>query len=157
LLPKLEAATRAAAQAEELLHRQRDQTARLQAEFENFRRRSKKETEDLKETASAELITSLLPVLDNFGRALAVPPASLESFGEGIRLIHDMLEKLLGEAGLERLGAVGQSFDPHLHEAVSVDGSGQLPDNQIAEVLQEGYLLRGKLLRPALVRVARQS
>jgi len=135
----------------------KDQLLRLQAEFENFRKRSRQQLEELKATASAATLESLLPVLDNFGRALQSPAASPESFLEGVKMIHSQFGGLLQQAGLEPIDAKGQVFDPNFHEAVAVDTSGQHPENTVVEVLQNGYMLKGKLIRPAIVRVARSE
>lgn len=145
------------AELEQLLARQRDQTLRLQAEFENYRRRSKKELEELRETANSNLMKEFLPILDNFARALQNPGTSLESFVEGIKMVNGMFGNTLKSAGLERIEAEGQPFDPNIHEAVMIDNSGEYPENQVVEVLQEGFMLKGKLIRPAMVKVARQG
>lgn len=149
-----EAAARELAEAAE---RHREQHARLQAEFENFRRRARKEKEDMRQQAGAEVLEQLLPVLDNFQRALNASNASFDSFLEGIRMIHQHLGGILRNSGLETVDALGKPFDPNLHEAVAVDSGGEHPENHVVEVLQEGYSLRGRLLRPALVKVARSS
>jgi molecular chaperone GrpE len=140
-----------------LVERARDQMLRLQAEFENYRKRSKKELEDFRETANSNLVKEFLPVLDNISRALQNPGVSLESFVEGIKMVNNLFTQTLKSAGLEPIQAVGQPFDPNFHEAVLVDNSGEHPENQVVEVLQEGFMLKGKLIRPALVKVARKG
>lgn len=145
------------AATEAAVEKHREQTQRLQAEFENFRRRTRRDMEEIRKTAGSATIKNLLPVVDNFARALQTPAASLESFTEGIRMIHGLFMNLLRESGLERIEALGQTFDPNFHEAVSVDSSGEQPENQVVEILQDGYLLQGKLIRPAMVRVARHE
>lgn len=144
-------------QAEALLERQQDQMLRIKAEFENYRKRAKRDREEFRKTAAMDLIREILPILDNFSRALENPGSSLEGFVQGITMISSQFEGLLKESGLERIEAAGQAFDPNLHEAVSVDSSGEHPENSIVEVLQEGFRVGGKLLRPAMVRVARSE
>lgn len=130
---------------------------RIKAEFENYRKRAKRDREEFRKTAAMDLIREILPILDNFSRALENPGSSLEGFVQGITMISSQFEGLLKESGLERIEAAGQAFDPNLHEAVSVDTSGEHPENSIVEVLQEGFRVGGKLLRPAMVRVARSE
>jgi len=141
----------------ESVEKQKDQLLRMQAEFENYRRRSRRELEEAKATASSALLEKLLPVLDNFSRAMKTASISPEGFTEGVKMIYDHLLSLLKEAGLETLDALGQPFDPNIHEAVAVDHSGEFPENQVVDVLQDGYMMKGKLIRPAIVRVARAS
>ena len=143
--------------AQALLERQREQALRLQAEFENFRRRARKEMAEVRGNAGAKLIQSLLPVLDNLERALDQPSNSIEGFVEGVKMIQNQFLDVLREAGLEPIEAVGQPFDPHVHEAVMVDPSDEHPDNHILEVLQAGYRVRDKLVRPAMVKVSRKN
>lgn len=144
-------------QLAELNEKFREQLQRVQAEFENYRRRTRKEMEEIRQTAGASVLEGLLPVVDNFGRALKAPAASLESFSEGIRMIQGHFMNLLRDAGLERVDSDGKMFDPNLHEAVAVDNTGAHPDNTVVETLQDGYTVRGKLIRPAIVKVARQG
>lgn len=140
-----------------LIEKQKENLMRLQADFENYRRRTRNEMKEMKLAAGAGLITELLPILDNFSRALEAPAKELEGFVDGVRMIRDMLIDQLVEAGLERIEAEGKPFDPNIHEAVAVDASGEHEENTIVNVLQEGYRVRGRLMRPAMVRVARSS
>ncbi len=132
-----------------------DRLLRKQAELENFRKRTQKEREDLRQYAAEDLIRSLLPTLDGFERALqhrdeTVPAA----FYEGLELIYRQLREVLGRAGLAPIDTAGQLFDPHVHQAVeTVDAPGRR-EHEIVEELQRGYRLRNKLLRPAIVKVA---
>jgi molecular chaperone GrpE len=149
-----------AAEAEELkklAEKHKEHLQRLQAEFENFRRRSRQQMEDLKATANINTIEAMLPVLDNFGRALQTPPTSIENFLPGVKMIYDHFLSLLKESGLEVIDPIGQTFDPNIHDAVAVDSSGEHPENQVIEVMQNGYRLKDKLLRPAVVKVARKE
>ncbi len=140
---------------EATIAKHRDHLMRLQAEFENYRRRTKREVQSIKETASYDLLQNLLPILDNFARALESPPEEAKGFVEGVRMIQSLLKSQLKEAGLETMEAKGQPFDPKFHDAVEVDNSGEHPENSVVDVLQDGYLVKGRLVRPALVRVAR--
>jgi molecular chaperone GrpE len=123
--------------------------------MDNFRKRTQKEKEDLRQHAAEQLIRSLLPTLDGFERALGhrdanVPPA----FYQGLELIYRELREVLGRAGVSPMETAGQMFDPHLHQAVeTVDAPGRR-ENEIVEEMQRGYMLKGKLLRPAIVKVA---
>lgn len=130
---------------------------RQQADFENFRKRTRREMAATKETASADLIAKILPILDNFHRALEAPAAEMESFLEGIKMIEAQFMNQLKEAGLEPIEAAGMRFDPQIHEAVMVDPSEDYEENQVVEVLQAGYRMKGKLIRPAMVKVSRSS
>ena len=132
-----------------------DRLLRKQAEFENLRKRAEREKEEFVKHATADLIHALLPALDGFERALKhrdprVPP----EFYQGVELIHKELMDVLGRAGLHPLEAKGQTFDPHLHQAVETVESGQHRDQEIVEEFQRGYKLKQRLLRPAVVKVA---
>ncbi len=134
-----------------------DKLLRKQAEFENFRKRGEREMQDAYVRARADLVGDLLPVLDNFALALQhADAATAEAIREGVHLINKQLVDTLGRLGLEAIDAVGQQFDPELHEAVMTEQRDDLPDHAIAEVLQRGYKLGDKLLRPARVKVAVQ-
>jgi len=132
-----------------------DRLLRKQAEFENLRKRAEREKEEFLKHATADLIHSLLPALDGFERALKhrdprVPP----EFYQGVELIHKELMEVLSRAGLHPLEAKGQTFDPHLHQAVETIESDQHRDQEIVEEFQRGYKLKQRLLRPAVVKVA---
>jgi molecular chaperone GrpE len=142
-------------EAEKLIETLRDQLLRSQADFDNYRKRTKRDEHQRIDLAAQRLIEQLLPVLDNFNRALANPGDSVESLHTGIEMVHKQFEEILTQQGLTLVEAVGQPFNPKMHEAIGVvDGSGQ-PDNTVVEVFQPGYLLKGRLIRPAMVRVAR--
>lgn len=132
-----------------------DRLARLQAEFENSRKRAAREQLEFKDFALAEALTSLLPILDSLDRALQAPAQTLEEFRSGIHLIRKQFEDALAKLGLSQVPTKGESFDPRVHEAVDVVETASATDNQVLEELQRGYKLRDRLLRPALVRVAR--
>jgi len=133
----------------------RDRMARLQAEFENVRKRAVKEQQDFRDYALADALKLLLPILDSFDLALQTPPRSLQEFRSGIDLIRKQLYDALGKLGLIVVPALGQLFDPFVHEAVDMVDSTTTKNNYVLEELQRGYKIGGRLLRPARVRVAR--
>ncbi|NPV29237.1 MAG: nucleotide exchange factor GrpE [Firmicutes bacterium] len=131
---------------------------RLAADFENFRRRSQQEIEAIRQRGTEDLLRELLPVLDNFERALASARALFpENVVTGIEMIHRQLWSVLGQAGLQPLEARGQPFDPVYHEAFEQEETDEWPDGTVISEIQKGYLLRGKVLRPALVKVAKNT
>jgi molecular chaperone GrpE len=132
-----------------------DRLARLQAEFENSRKRAAREQLEFKDSALAEALKSLLPILDSLDRALQAPVQTLEEFRSGIQLIRKQFEDALAKLGLNQVPTKGETFDPRVHEAVDVVETASVTDNQVLEELQRGYKLRDRLLRPAMVRVAR--
>jgi molecular chaperone GrpE len=134
-----------------------DRLARLQAEFENARKRATREQQDFREYAAADAIKALLPTLDSFERALQTGPAEKSEFRSGVELIHKQLQDALLKLGLRPIPAKGEPFDPHLHEAIEMVESIDVPDHHILEELQRGYKLRDRLLRPSMVKVARNS
>lgn len=131
-----------------------DRLLRLQADFENFRRRSRQEKDDFYKYASEQLVIALLPVLDNFGLALATEGDSIEGFKAGVQMIHRQLLDVLAAEGVTPIQAMGEPFDPTRHEAVAQDDSGEHPANTIVEEFRKGYCLRDKVIRPAMVKVA---
>jgi molecular chaperone GrpE len=131
-----------------------DRMLRLQADFENFRRRTRQEKDDFYKYASEQLVTALLPVLDNFALALATGGDSVEGFKEGVQMIHRQLLDVLAAEGVTPIQAVGEPFDPTRHEAVAQDDSGEHPANTVVEEFRKGYCLRDKVIRPAMVKVA---
>lgn len=138
------------------LEEQTQRVLRAQADFDNFRRRTQKEKENLAKYASEQLITELIPVVDNFGRAMATKPESpeLESFNKGIDMIFRQLDEVLKGAGLTQMDAVGQPFNPELHQAVMQVESDEHEEGIVVEELQKGYVLKDKVLRPAMVKVS---
>jgi len=130
-----------------------DRLLRRQAEFENFRKRAQREREQYLEFAGAEVMLALLPVLDDFERALKTECGDAE-YARGIGLIYQRLMEAVKKLGLEPLEAVGAKFDPNLHHAVDRIQSVEAEEDTIVEELQRGYNYRGRLLRPAMVRVA---
>lgn len=133
-----------------------DRLARAQAEFENARRRAAKEQQDFRDFAAADAIKALLPVIDSFERALRVKSESGD-FRSGVELIYKQLQDALGKLGVQTIPAKGEPFDPRYHEAIEMVETSDAPDHEVLEELQRGYKLKDRLLRPAMVRVAKNS
>ena len=134
-----------------------DQLLRRQAEFENYRRRLDRERSETHQKARADLLLELLPVLDNFERALAslqTSGADAAGLRHGVELIHRQFRDALTKFGLQPVEALGQTFDPHLHEAVTIEATDEHKENTVIEEFERGYKLGDRLLRPAKVKVA---
>lgn len=131
-----------------------DRLARAQAEFENARRRATKEQQDFRDYAAADSIRPLLPVLDSFERALQVKSDPAD-FRSGVELIYRQLQDALTKLGVRAIPAKGEAFDPHVHEAIEMVETTDAPDHQVLEELQRGYKIKDRLLRPAMVKVAK--
>jgi molecular chaperone GrpE len=131
-----------------------DRLARAQAEFENARRRAQREQQEYRDYALADAIKTLLPILDSFDRALA-SPANTPDFRAGMELIDRQLHDVLAKLGVVEIEAERQAFDPNLHQAIEMVETREFPDDHVMEELQRGYKLKGRLLRPAMVKVAR--
>jgi molecular chaperone GrpE len=132
-----------------------DKLLRKQAEFENFRKRGEREMQEAYVRARADLLTDLLPVLDNFDLAVQhADTTNPDAVREGVHLIHKQLFDSLFRLGLEPIEADGQPFDPELHEAVATEPTDEAPDHTVLVVLQRGYRLGDRMLRPARVKVA---
>jgi molecular chaperone GrpE len=126
---------------------------RRQAEFENYRRRVEREKKEVFEYASMDTVKSLLPILDDFERALKVESADKE-YARGMELIHKRLRDLLNKLGLEPISTRGEVFNAHLHDAVDMVETDEHPDQTILDEYERGYNFKGRLLRPARVKVA---
>ncbi len=126
---------------------------RLQADFENFRRRTSKEREELANVVTQDLLKSMLPILDNFDRAMAAEQKDNESFQKGVEMIYTQLNETLKNAGLELIDTAGQKFDPNFHQAVMRVENPDLEDDTIAQELQKGYIVKGRVIRPSMVQV----
>lgn len=130
-----------------------DMLQRRQAEFDNFRRRTERERSEFVQYAGSEVIRDLLPVVDDFERALKAD-ASGKDYVKGVQLIYSRMGDLLKKAGVEPIEAVGKPFDPHIHQAVEKVQTADAPDNSVLDEFQRGYFFKGKLLRPSMVKVA---
>jgi len=131
-----------------------DRLARAQAEFENARRRASKEQQDFRDYAAADSIKPLLPVLDSFERALQVKSEPAD-FRNGVELIYKQLQDALAKVGVKAIPAKGEQFDPHVHEAIEMVETTDAADHEVIEELQRGYKIKDRLLRPAMVKVAK--
>lgn len=137
----------------------RDRNLRLQAEFENYRKRQQRSREELNRQAKERVLAELPGVLDNLERALrhaGAAEAAPETLAQGVELVCKQLQEILTRFGVEPIAALGEAFDPHLHEAMArVETDGDPADGTVVEEYRKGYLLDGKVLRPALVAVAK--
>jgi len=148
-----------AAKAQEV-ERLQDRLIRLQAEFENYKKRMAREKAEFLKFATEGLLLDFLPVLDNLERAIAsarAETANHEAVVEGIDMIARLYRATLEKAGVKPMEAVGQPFDPSLHQAVAQVESPGGQDNVVVEEIQKGYLLEGRVLRAAMVKVSRAS
>ncbi|WP_201003764.1 nucleotide exchange factor GrpE [Paenibacillus glycanilyticus] len=129
---------------------------RAQADFDNFRRRTQKEKEDLAQYASMKLIGQLLPVVDNFERAVSAASANqdFEALAKGVDMIFRQLEQTLQQEGLKAMDAVGEPFNPEFHQAIMTVESDEHEEGIIVEEVQKGYILKERVLRPAMVKVS---
>jgi molecular chaperone GrpE len=133
-----------------------DRLARLQAEFDNARKRSVREQQEFREFAASDVIKNFLPILDSFDRALKAN-ADASDFRSGVELIYRQFQDALQKSGVQAIAAVGQPFDPRFHEAIEMVDTTEFPDHHVVDELQRGYKYKERLLRPAMVRVARNS
>lgn len=138
---------------------QRDQLLRLQADFDNYKKRVEREREANRRIANLDLISRLLDVLDNFERAVAAARESEadQTFRDGVILIFRQLLDELRKEGLTSIDSIGEPFDPTRHDAVQTDPNSDLPHHTVVEELQRGYLLHDRLLRPSLVKVSTRA
>jgi molecular chaperone GrpE len=132
-----------------------DRLLRLTAEYENYRKRTERERRELWDTATADVLRDVLPVVDDLERALAAPGWTDPASHRGVELIHRQLVETLRRRGVEPLETVGQNFDPAWHEAVASEPAGGHRDGEITAELRRGYKLGSKLVRAAQVKVAR--
>lgn len=130
---------------------------RLQADFNNFKKRIEKEKESLYQYAAQEIITSLLPVMDNFDRALKVDTkeTTVDNFYQGIDMVYNQLLESLKENGLEEINSVGEKFDPNYHHAVAQEENTDYEENVVIEVFLKGYKVKDKVIRPSMVKVSK--
>lgn len=129
-----------------------DRLARLQAEFENARKRGERERAEYRDYAAGSVVEQFLPVLDNFELALK-STGTIEQLRSGVELIVKQMEEILRQMQVTAVPAVGEPFNPHHHEALGSVERDDLPDQHVAEEIRRGYKLRDRLLRPAMVRV----
>src|SRR5215469_1433079 len=137
-----------------------DRLLRTTADFENFKKRAAREKQDAIKFANESLLQKLIPILDNFDMALSATQnaqtGAVQSLQTGVNMIYQQLKNAMTEAGLEEISAEGKAFDPNLHEAVSQQETGDVPEGQVVQQLRKGYKFRDRLLRPASVVVAKR-
>lgn len=131
---------------------QNDKYIRLMADFQNYKRRVEKEKSEIYDYANQKILAELLTVLDNFERALAQECAD-EAYEKGMSMIFKQFREVLEKSGLEEIEALGKDFDPNFHHAVMTDNNDDYESGQVTGVLQKGYKLHGKVVRPAMVKV----
>ncbi|MBQ2410539.1 MAG: nucleotide exchange factor GrpE [Selenomonadaceae bacterium] len=130
---------------------------RLQADFENFRRRTRQEKEELSNMVVQDFIKELLPMLDNFDRAMAAEATDAAKFQQGVEMIYNQLTEILKNKGMELIDTKDAKFDPNFHQAVMRVENPDLEDEAIAMELQKGYMVKGKVIRPSMVQVVANS
>ena len=130
-----------------------ERALRLQADFENFRRRTAKEKEELSAVVTQGILKDMLPLLDNFERAMAAEAKDIDSFKQGVEMIFKQFGEVLVKNGLEHIEVEGKKFDPNFHQAVMRVENPDLEDETIAQELQRGYMVKGRVIRPSMVQV----
>jgi len=154
----------AVSEEENLLEKERtraqnmeDRYLRVNAEFENYKKRMLRESSDRFKFFNLDLIKELLPSLDNIDRAISHAKSDntdVESIIVGLEMVDKMTHEVFEKYGVTRVKTVGEEFDPNIHQAVGVDDSASVPDNQVVEECLGGYTLHGRIIRPAMVRVS---
>ncbi|GEM_PF-1346888 len=137
----------------------KEEKLRLYADFENFRRRKEEEVVNSRKYASEEILKQLLLIFDNFERAMETSKSSrnFDSLMEGVQLIHRQMKELIEKEGITEIAAEGSPFDPSLHQAVMKVDNDELPDETVVDVLQKGYRLKDRVIRPSMVKVSRKG
>ena len=134
-----------------------DRLLRTAAEFDNYRKRVERERRDLADYMKADILAEILPIVDNFERALQAPSSDIDSLRKGVELIHKQMHDFLRKRGVTPIEALGADFDPNFHQAVIHETSPSHREGEVIEELQRGYMLGDKLLRPAMVKVAKPA
>lgn len=159
LNPEVEGVRTRIAELEKQVEHERNLHLRALADFQNFRRRNEEQRGELGQFANRELILGLLPILDNFERALAAAEKN-KSYGaliEGVKLTLRQWQDYLKKHGVEPIEALGKEFDPNVHEAVQRVEDGEHPENTVVDEVQRGYTMHSRVLRPSMVKVAKQG
>jgi molecular chaperone GrpE len=138
---------------EKEIQEKEERVKRLQADFDNFRRRTRQEKEELSAVVAQTLITDMLPLLDNFGRALEAEPTDAEALHTGVEMIYKQFGDALKKNGLEAIKTEGEKFDPNFHQAIMRVQDAEKEDDTIEAELQKGYMVRGRVIRPSMVKV----
>jgi len=138
-------------------HQLRDAVARQRAEFDNFRKRTMKEKDQIRDAAREDTLAKLLPVVDNFDRALnsITETSDVSAVKQGIEMVATQLNRILEGEGLERIAALNAPFDPNLHEAIATEDRDDLPDNHVCAEMLPGYRYKERILRAAMVKVSK--
>lgn len=144
----------ALAEAEAKLSQTKDQLLRTMAEFDNYRKRTTKEKEQIFNRGVAYVVEGILPVVDNLERALSVAKDPEDAFVKGVEMTHKQMLGALKNVGVEPMEAIGQTFDPHFHDAMQHVEDDNYGENEVIEVFQKGYMLGDTVIRPSLVKVA---
>ena len=142
-------------EAQEAIAESNERIVRLTADFDNFRKRAQREKDEARQFANQGLLEKLLPVLDNFEMALTAVKDADPSVRDGVQMILDQLLGVLKESGVEPVDAMGQPFDPNLHEALSQEETTEVEEGTVVQQMQRGYKLNDRLVRPARVVVAK--
>ena len=142
-------------EAQEAMAELNERIVRLTADFDNFRKRAQREKDEARQFANQGLLEKLLPVLDNFEMALTAVKDADSSVRDGVQMILDQLLGVLKESGVEPVDAMGQLFDPNLHEALSQEETTEVEEGIVVQQVQRGYKLNDRLVRPARVVVAK--
>ena len=142
-------------EAQEAIAELNERIVRLTADFDNFRKRAQREKDEARQFANQGLLEKLLPVLDNFEMALTAVKDAGPSVRDGVQMILDQLRGVLKESGVEPVDAMGQPFDPNLHEALSQEETTEVEEGTVVQQVQRGYKLNDRLVRPARVVVAK--
>lgn len=127
---------------------------RLMADFQNYKKRTEKQKSEIHAYANEKIVLKLIEVMDNFERALGADASEEDSFKEGIEMIFKQLSDVLTDAGVKEIEAESTVFDPNFHNAVMMEDTDKVESGMVSEVLQKGYTLNGKVIRPAMVKVA---
>ena len=155
--PAVNAATDALAAAKKEAADNYERYLRSVADLENFRRRTVREKDELRQFAASRVLEDLLPVMDNLALGLAAtkqPGADLKSLAGGVELVLNQLKSALSNHGLKEINPVGQTFDANFHESISAQASADVPEGSVTNVVRTGFTLNGRLLRPASVVVS---
>ncbi|OEF96237.1 nucleotide exchange factor GrpE [Desulfuribacillus alkaliarsenatis] len=139
---------------EQKLKDQEEKFLRLQADFDNFRKRSQKERQSVIARANKELLLSILPIVDNLERAIASSANPDDAFTKGVNMVYNQLMDELNKQGVTTIEAVNQEFDPNYHQAVAKEAADGVDSNIVIQEFQKGYLLHEEVLRPSMVKVS---
>lgn len=151
-----EKAAEAVKAAEQAAKQESERYLRLLADFQNFRSRTEKEKADIRNYANQKIIEELLPVLDNFERALQTKTDDIENYAKGMELIFQQMRSVFEKSGVAEITAEGEKFDPNKHNVVMTEESDELEDGMISKVWQKGYTLNGRVIRPSMVSVVKK-